>query len=165
MGDEHKYADRTNLNAQSEHSNNTSLSPLKPLTQVEEDRIRETKKIIEECFPELLPEIKVFIDLGMISGLRDVRAYRLKPAPVKKIITHVVRDSIHPINGQAGFDVLTITATSSEQLNKAIKSAELKHWYACPISDDIVDNQHLTITMYKPTHYEVLHIKSAPSKV
>ncbi len=153
MGDEYKYSNKTESNTRQDNSGR-SLSTPEPLTPAEEQRIRETKDIIKECFPELLPEIKVFIELGMISGLRDVRAYRLTPPPVTKIVTHVVRDTIHPISGLTGFDVLSITATTPEQLTEAIKFAELKDWQACPINEDTTHEQHLSITMYKPTNKE-----------
>lgn len=153
MGDEHKYSNKSGAVAQQDGFSKSSC-PQKPLTQAEEQRAREAKKIIKECFPELLPEIKLLIEFGMISGLRDVRAYRLEPQPIPKIVTRVVRDTLHPINGLTGFDTLTITAATPEQLTEAIKFAELKDWQACPISEDTTHEQHLSITMYKPTHKE-----------
>lgn len=147
MGDENKYSNRPTL-----QSSVTPTTPSRLLTESETIKAEETKKIIEECFPELLPHIKDLIEFGMIDGLRNVRAYRLKPsAPKKNITTDVVRNSTNPIDGRSGFDVLTIIATSEEYLYQAITTAELKNWIACPINEDTTNNLHLTVTMYKPT--------------
>lgn len=171
MGDQNEYKENREQSAQKNIRNFNSYPKRKPPTQADEERISETKAILVECYPELIPHIEDLIALGMLEGFRDVRASRLSPNPlpkiealtpiqqpnsaivnaatINKIITHVVRNTFHPVNGNDGFDVLTITAHSIEQLDKAIAAAEAKSWLPCPRCYDLENNQHLTISMFK----------------
>ena len=52
-----------------------------PLSETDEARISETRRLVYECVPEFLPFIKAMHELGLLDGWRSVSCRRLTPDP------------------------------------------------------------------------------------
>ena len=48
-------------------------TPPRPLSTAQIAEVSETKRLVHQYMPELVPEIKKLVELGMIDGWRDVK--------------------------------------------------------------------------------------------
>lgn len=45
---------------------------LRPLTEIEQERVAKNRSLVRKHMPELLPEIRELVELGLIDGWRNV---------------------------------------------------------------------------------------------
>jgi len=58
-------------------SNTPAPRVLQPLSDIEQARVAEKRQLVKTHMPELVPEIKELVELGLIDGWRNVRTVKI----------------------------------------------------------------------------------------